>query len=69
MALLRPVLVFAGLGVSILILWFWVPWLVWPERYMGVARAARDGPGRRSRARAERRRPGRRRRDLEEREG
>ena len=37
MALLRPVLVFAGLGVSILILWFWVPWLVWPERYMGVA--------------------------------
>jgi hypothetical protein len=37
MALLRPVLVFAGLGVLVLILWFWVPWLVWPERYMGVA--------------------------------
>ena len=37
MALLRPVLVFAGLGVLLLILWFWVPWLVWPERYMGVA--------------------------------
>ncbi len=37
MALLRPALVFAGLGVLLLILWFWVPWLVWPERYMGVA--------------------------------
>ena len=36
MALLRPVLVFAGLGVLILILWFWVPRLAWPEQYIGV---------------------------------
>ena len=36
MALLRPVLVFTGLGVLILILWFWVPRLVWPEQYIGI---------------------------------
>ena len=37
MALLRPVLVFAGLGVLILILWLWVPRLAWPEQYIGIA--------------------------------
>ena len=52
MALLRPVLVFAGLGVLILILWFWVPRLVWPEQYIGIvpstarwAEQAQPGPG------------------------
>ena len=34
-ALVRPLLVFAGIGVTILLLWFWVPRLAWPEQYMG----------------------------------
>ena len=33
--LLRPVLVFVGLGTALLVLWFWVPRLVWPEQYIG----------------------------------
>jgi hypothetical protein len=33
---LRPVLVFAGLGTLILVLWFWVPRLAWPDQYMGA---------------------------------
>jgi Ca-activated chloride channel family protein len=33
MALLRPVAVFAGFGVLLIILWFGVPRLIWPERY------------------------------------
>lgn len=32
---LRPVLVFAGLGTLLLVLWFWVPRLVWPDQYIG----------------------------------
>jgi Mg-chelatase subunit ChlD len=32
-AILRPLVVFAGLGVLLLILWFGVPRLIWPERY------------------------------------
>lgn len=32
---LRPVLVFFGLGTLLLVLWFWVPRLVWPEQYFG----------------------------------
>ncbi len=31
----RPIVVFVSLGVSILILWFWVPRLVWPDQYIG----------------------------------
>ena len=34
-SILRPVLVFVSLGVTILILWFWVPRLVWPDQYVG----------------------------------
>jgi len=67
MALLRPVLVFAGLGVLLLIMWFWVPWLVWPERYMGVAPSSARWAEQAQPAREEGSRPGRRRRDLEER--
>lgn len=37
MAVLRPVLVFLGLATLLLVLWFWVPRLVWPEQYLGVA--------------------------------
>ena len=32
-AFVRPVLVFVGLGAVLLILWFGVPRLVWPDRY------------------------------------
>jgi len=35
LSLLRPVLVFLGLGTMLLVLWFWVPRLVWPEQYIG----------------------------------
>lgn len=34
--LLRPVFVFLGLGIVLLIAWFWVPRLVWPGQYMGT---------------------------------
>lgn len=33
--LLRPVLVFLGLGLMLLIAWFWVPRVIWPGQYMG----------------------------------
>jgi len=33
---LRPVGVFCGLGLLLLVLWFWVPRLVWPEEYLGA---------------------------------
>ncbi|MFZ0731894.1 MAG: vWA domain-containing protein [Candidatus Sulfotelmatobacter sp.] len=36
LTLLRPVLVFFGLGTLLLVLWFWVPRLVWPEQYIGT---------------------------------
>jgi hypothetical protein len=36
LSLLRPVLVFLGLGTLLLVLWFWVPRLVWPEQYIGT---------------------------------
>ena len=35
-SIVRPILVFVGLGALILILWFWMPRLLWPERYMGI---------------------------------
>jgi Mg-chelatase subunit ChlD len=34
--MLRPVLVFFGLATLLLVLWFWVPRLVWPEQYIGT---------------------------------
>jgi Mg-chelatase subunit ChlD len=34
--LLRAVFVFLGLGTLLLVLWFWVPRLVWPDRYIGI---------------------------------
>jgi len=40
---LRPILVFIGLGVLLIILWFWVPRLVWPEQYIGEFTTARSG--------------------------
>lgn len=36
LATLRPVLVFFGMGTLLLVLWFWVPRLVWPEQYIGT---------------------------------
>jgi Ca-activated chloride channel family protein len=33
--LVRPILVFVSLGAAILILWFWIPRLVWPDQYIG----------------------------------
>ena len=35
MSALRPILVFASLGVALLVLWFWVPRLVWADQYVG----------------------------------
>jgi hypothetical protein len=32
-AILRPLVVFAGLGALLVILWFGVPRIIWPERY------------------------------------
>ena len=32
----RPLLVFFGLGLLVLILWFWVPRLVWADQYVGA---------------------------------
>jgi hypothetical protein len=34
--MLRPILVFFGLATLLLVLWFWVPRLVWPEQYIGT---------------------------------
>lgn len=36
LSVLRPILVFFGLGTALLVLWFWVPRLVWPEQYIGT---------------------------------
>jgi len=33
--LLTPLFVFLGLGIVLLIAWFWVPRLIWPGQYMG----------------------------------
>jgi hypothetical protein len=38
---LRPLLVFGGLGALLLILWFGVPHLIWPERYERETEALR----------------------------
>jgi hypothetical protein len=42
---LRPILVFIGLGTMLLILWFWVPRLVWPEQYIGSFPGAEGSGG------------------------
>jgi von Willebrand factor type A domain len=36
MTTVRPVLVFFGLGTLLLVLWFWVPRLVWADQYIGT---------------------------------
>ena len=36
LTMLRPVLVFFGLATLLLVLWFWVPRLAWPEQYIGT---------------------------------
>ncbi len=41
MSVLRPVLVFLGLGTLLLVLWFWIPRLAWPEQYIGIEPAPR----------------------------
>ncbi|MGC8881472.1 MAG: vWA domain-containing protein [Bryobacteraceae bacterium] len=35
-SIIRPIGVFCGLALLLLILWHWVPRLVWPEQYIGV---------------------------------
>jgi Ca-activated chloride channel family protein len=35
-SILRPVGVFCGLALLLLLMWHWVPRLVWPEQYIGV---------------------------------
>ena len=42
---LRPILVFLGIGTTLLILWFWVPRLVWPEQYIGSFPGAESAGG------------------------
>lgn len=34
--ILRPIGVFCGLGLFLLILWFWIPRLVWADQYIGT---------------------------------
>lgn len=36
MSTLRPVLVFLGMGVLLLILWAWIPRLIWADQYIGI---------------------------------
>ena len=36
LSVVRPLLVFFGLGLLVLILWFWVPRLVWADQYVGA---------------------------------
>jgi len=36
MSTVRPLLVFAGIATVLLVLWFWLPRLVWPEQYIGA---------------------------------
>ncbi|MCX7603634.1 MAG: VWA domain-containing protein [Bryobacteraceae bacterium] len=35
-SIIRPIGVFCGLALLLLVLWHWVPRLVWPEQYIGV---------------------------------
>jgi len=35
-SIIRPLGVFCGLALLLLILWHWVPRLIWPEQYIGV---------------------------------
>ncbi len=35
--IVRPLLVFFGVGAVLLAMWFWVPRLMWPEQYIGDA--------------------------------
>lgn len=34
-SIIRPVGVFCGLGLLLMVLWFWAPRLIWPEQYVG----------------------------------
>ncbi len=36
MSIIRPLGVFCGLGLLLIILWNWVPRLIWPEQFIGV---------------------------------
>ncbi len=40
MSTLRPVLVFLGMGTLVLILWAWVPRLIWADQYIGITPTA-----------------------------
>ena len=35
-AIVRPIAVFCGFGLLLIVMWFWVPRLIWPEQYIGV---------------------------------
>jgi hypothetical protein len=35
-SILRPVAVFCGLGLLLIVLWFWAPRLIWPEQFIGT---------------------------------
>ncbi len=39
-SIIRPVAVFCGLGMLLIVMWFWVPRLIWPEQYLGIVPAA-----------------------------
>lgn len=39
-SILRPAGVFLGLGLLLLILWHWVPRLIWPDQYLGAVPGA-----------------------------
>jgi hypothetical protein len=37
-SIVRPLCVFVGLAMLLIVLWFWVPRLVWPEQQIGALR-------------------------------
>lgn len=42
MVVLRPALVFLGLGTLLLVAWFWLPRLIWPDQYVGSLAVLRE---------------------------
>lgn len=43
MAIVRPIAVLCGLGLLLIVMWFWIPRLIWPEQYIGVLPGAGQG--------------------------
>lgn len=57
LSVVRPLLVFTGLTLLLVLLWFWVPRLVWPDQYSGLNEELARWQAPQSRPRAKRRAP------------